>query len=63
MVKFLSFSLLALTSLLTVNAFDNQIYLIRHGEKPSDDDAVGLSSQGESTMETQDLEAEMNREQ
>ena len=35
-----------LTLVAGVAAAKPTVYLIRHGEKPADDDAVGLSSQG-----------------
>ncbi|CEH17698.1 hypothetical protein CBOM_04093 [Ceraceosorus bombacis] len=45
------FSILAVAASLTlaassVSAYSNRVFLIRHGEKPSDDDQTGLSAQG-----------------
>lgn len=31
----------------SVGAYNNRIFLIRHGEKPADDNTVGLSSVGQ----------------
>jgi len=40
-------TLLALSSAIVSVAAKPTVYLIRHGEKPADDDETGLSAQGE----------------
>ncbi|KAF9890645.1 hypothetical protein FE257_005776 [Aspergillus nanangensis] len=41
------FGSMALLATVTIAVADPTVYLIRHGEKPSDDDVTGLSAQGE----------------
>jgi hypothetical protein len=47
--KILPVAVLAVSTL--VAAADPTVYLIRHGEKPEDDDVTGLSAEGEQRAE------------
>lgn len=63
MFKLTALFISALALSTSVAAFDNKIYLIRHGEKPSDDDTPGLSSQGEDRAQSVALEPETRPEE